>query len=209
MANIFAIFAHPDDESFGPGGTLAKLSKNHDVYIICATSGDIGGLGNIREKEIASSTKILGITKVFFLHYGDGTLSNNTYHTLVDDIRNILDIHKPERLLTFEQRGVTGHIDHVVISLTTSYLFEKLDYVEELWYFCISKEHRDLIKNYFIYFPDGYGRDEVDEIVDVSDVWDERIASMHCHTSQRSDMETVEKHLQSLPKEEYFIVKKK
>ncbi|MBP9816108.1 PIG-L family deacetylase [Candidatus Woesebacteria bacterium] len=40
MANIVAIFAHPDDEAFGPGGTLAKLSNEHDVYIICVTSGD-------------------------------------------------------------------------------------------------------------------------------------------------------------------------
>lgn len=143
MANIFAIFAHPDDESFGPGGTLAKLSKNHDVYIICATSGDIGGLGNIREKEIASSTKILGITKIFFLRYGDGALSNSIYHALAKEIQQILDEFNPEKLLTFEPRGISGHIDHVAISMITSLLYEKLDYIRQLWYCGCSQTSRN------------------------------------------------------------------
>lgn len=209
MANIFAIFAHPDDESFGPGGTLTKLSKEHDVYIICVTSGDVGGPGDIREKEIELSAKILGITKVFFLRYGDGTLSNNNYHALSKDIQQILDEFKPEKLLTFEPRGVSGHIDHIALSMITSFLYEKLDYVKELWQFCISKDHRTLINDYFIYFPDGYSRSEIDAIVDVSDVWDERIESMHCHQSQKGDMDFIEKNLKRLPKEEYFLVKRK
>jgi LmbE family N-acetylglucosaminyl deacetylase len=209
MANIVAIFAHPDDESFGPGGTLALLSKDHAVYIICVTSGDVGGPGDIREKEIEASAKILGIKKVFLLRYGDGTLSNNIYHNVADDIQQILNLYKPEKLLTFESKGISGHIDHIAISMVTTFLFEKLEYAKELWYFCISKAHRTLIKDYFIYFPQGYERDEVDEVVDVSDVWDVRIASMHCHQSQKSDMEFIEKNLQSLPREEYFLVKRK
>lgn len=52
MNTIVGIFAHPDDETFGPGGTLSKLAqKGQDVYIICATNGD-GKQGN-RKKEIA------------------------------------------------------------------------------------------------------------------------------------------------------------
>ncbi|MBI2637373.1 MAG: PIG-L family deacetylase, partial [Candidatus Sungbacteria bacterium] len=39
---IVAIFAHPDDEAFGPAGTLAKLALAHDVYVICATKGEAG-----------------------------------------------------------------------------------------------------------------------------------------------------------------------
>ena len=39
---VVAVFAHPDDEAFGPGGTLAVLSKTHDVYIITVTGGEAG-----------------------------------------------------------------------------------------------------------------------------------------------------------------------
>lgn len=63
---IVAIFAHPDDEAFGPAGTLAKLSQTHDVYLICVTRGNANGnasLGKIRTKELKQSANILGIKK--------------------------------------------------------------------------------------------------------------------------------------------------
>lgn len=71
---IVGIFAHPDDEAFGPGGTLAKLAKENEVHIICATSCESGqksisdkkDLGKIRKQELLSSAKILGIKKSIF-----------------------------------------------------------------------------------------------------------------------------------------------
>ena len=209
MANIVAIFAHPDDESFGPGGTLAKLSKEHDVYIICVTSGDKGGNPKVREKELLDSAEILGIKEVFYLRYGDGDLSNNLYHAIADSVIKILDKLQPIKVITFEMRGVSGHIDHVAISMITTYLFEMKNYINEAWYFCISKEHRSLIDDYFICFPPGYEKNEVDVIVDVSEVWSQRIQAINCHTSQEKDMRETLSELNILPKEEYFLVKKK
>ncbi|KXK12243.1 MAG: 1D-myo-inositol 2-acetamido-2-deoxy-alpha-D-glucopyranoside deacetylase [Microgenomates bacterium OLB23] len=142
MANIVAIFAHPDDESFGPGGTLATLSQNNTVYTICATSGDAAGDPNVRESELKKACSHLGIKEVFFLRFQDGTLSNAQYHQIAEAVQVILDKLKPATVITFEQRGVSGHIDHVVMSMVTSFLFEKLPYIGEAWYFCISKEHK-------------------------------------------------------------------
>lgn len=113
------------------------------------------------------------------------------------------------KVISFEMRGVSGHIDHVAISMITTYLFEKKKYIDEVWYFCISKEHRSLIDDYFICFPPGYEKDEVDEIVDVSEVWSQRIQAINCHTSQEKDMRETLSELNILPKEEYFLVKKK
>src|SRR3989344_3283405 len=117
MKKIVCIFAHPDDESFGPSGTIAKLSKENDVYIICATDGDAGenqnkykDLGKVRTEEARKSAKVLGVKKVFFLGHKDGTLSNSLYHLLAEKVQGILDDIRPDTLITFEPRGVSGHI---------------------------------------------------------------------------------------------------
>ncbi len=40
---ILSVLAHPDDESFGMGGTLALYArKGYDVYLVCATRGEVG-----------------------------------------------------------------------------------------------------------------------------------------------------------------------
>jgi LmbE family N-acetylglucosaminyl deacetylase len=209
MSEIVAIFAHPDDESFGPGGTIAKFAKTNNVYLICVTSGDKAGEPTVREQELKDASALLGIKKVYFLRFADGELCNDIYHEIADACQKLLEEIKPQKLLTFEMRGVTGHIDHVATSMITTYLFYKLQYVSELWYYCISNIYRSMIKDYFIYFPSGYEKDEVDEVIDVSDVWNERMQSVLCHGSQEKDMKECFKDLNQLPKEEYFLVKRK
>jgi len=73
--NIFCIFAHPDDEAFGPSGIIAKWAEENNVYLICVTDGSHpnGGkkkLDKVRRKELLVSAKILGVKKVFFLGMG-------------------------------------------------------------------------------------------------------------------------------------------
>lgn len=212
---VVCIFAHPDDEAFGPSGTIAKLSLDHDVYLICATSGEHGqnpeniDLAQARRADLQKSARILGIKNVYFLGFVDGTLCNNLYHQVADAIKTHLDVIKPEILLTQEPRGVSGHIDHIVISMVCSYLFEKLSYVKKILYYCISKKRRAWIKDYFIYFPEGYDESEVDEVVDVTDFWDKKIQSIKAHASQSEDVRMMLEYHKNLAKEEFFLVKSK
>lgn len=216
---IVAIFAHPDDEAFGPGGTIATLARTHDVYILCATRGDAGDnhtsyiqekIFRIRARELQNSAQVLGVKQVFFLGFRDGLLSNKIYHKIADKIKKKLEILKPELVLTFEPRGVSGHIDHAAISLITTYVFYQLQFIKELLYWCISTKHRALIKDYFIYFPPGYSRSQIDKVVDVSSVWNKKIQAIMCHKSQQKDIETIVlPMLEKLPKEEYFLRIKK
>src|SRR5206468_7403749 len=84
---LMCILAHPDDESLGTGGTLAKYAaEGIETYLITATRGERGwpgdpaenpgmeGLGKIREKELLGATQILGVRDVHFLDYIDGDL---------------------------------------------------------------------------------------------------------------------------------------
>lgn len=211
--NIVAIFAHPDDEAFGPAGTLIEFAKTYDVYILCATCGEeglpSGASAQIRAKELENSAKILGVKKVYFLGFRDGTLSNALYHKLAQKIESKLNLLKPKTLITFEPRGISGHIDHITVSMVTSYIFYKLPFIKTLLYYCISEAERKLIKDYFIYFPPGYKKDEIDKVVDISKQWSQKVQAMMTHQSQVKDAQRILEIRKHLPKKEYFIVLKK
>lgn len=215
---LVAIFAHPDDEAFGPGGTLALYSKTHDVYLICVTRGEAGnnynggtdGLGSIREKELLASAKILGIKQVFILNHTDGTLSNGMYKNIAKDIKEITDKLKPAIFLTFDERGVSGHIDHVVVTMVTEYLFYRLDYAKTIMMFCYSEEECAALRpDYFIYVPTGYNAKNVDKVIDTSSVYEIRERAMKEHKTQMTDVLTTLKTEAKLPKQELFFIKNK
>jgi LmbE family N-acetylglucosaminyl deacetylase len=215
MSTIVGIFAHPDDETFGPGGTLALLAKEHDVYIICATNGDGKqgdrkkeiALGKIRRKELLASATVLGIKKVFFLGYRDGSLSHNVYHEIAEKVLQIVLQLKPQTLITFEPRGVSGHIDHIVMSMVTSFIFPKIKSAKKIMKYCLPIENSMLMGNdYFIHFPQGYTDDEIDEVISTDSVWDQKVTAMHQHETQMHDVTRILKRTSHLPKRENFLV---
>lgn len=215
MKKVVGIFAHPDDEALGPSGTLALLAQDHEVYLLCVTSGEASGktpeqkmiIGETRRKEVENSAKIIGIKEVFFLGYEDGCLCNSMYHQLAGEIAKKIEELRPQILLTFEIRGVSGHIDHITTSLVTTYVFERYSFIKKLMYYVTTKKESEKMKDYFIYFPQGFEREEVDEVVDISSTWDTKVKAMHVHQSQINDVERVLRNKSRLPHEEYFLVK--
>lgn len=218
MRPLLAVFAHPDDEAFGPAGKIALEAKKRDVYLICVTRGDAGlnstrskkELSKIRKNELRASAKILGVKKVFFLDYEDGCLCNKVYHDIAEKINKIIKKTGANTLLTFEPRGISGHLDHITVSMICSYIFDKNEDIKTLFCSCINPRERKMAaKDYFIFFPEGYKRNEVDEILDISDVWSKKIGAMNAHRSQKHDFEKIKKILENHPKEELFLVKNK
>lgn len=213
---VVCIFAHPDDEAFGPSGTIHKLTKEYDVYLLCATKGEVGKnstgngkpLSEIRAQELRNSAKILGIKKVHFLGFTDGTLSNNLYHKLAASIEKHLKMIKPEMILTSNPNGGSGHIDHIVVSMVSSYVFQKLKFIKKIMYTAMTEEATKKWEEfeYFIYRPPGIKRSDVHEIIDVGEVWDTKLRAMQAHKSQRHDYDRIMKMREGLPREEYFLV---
>lgn len=214
MQTVVGIFAHPDDEAFGPGGTLAKFAKQADVYLICVTNGDAKQknkalqkhIGETRKKELLQSAKILEIKKVFFLNYHDGSLCHNLYHEIAEKVKQRLERLQPDILVTFEPRGVSGHIDHIVVSMVVSFLFPTLPYAKKLLYYCNDEAFRALVKEYFIHFPPGYKLTEIDQVINTESVWNVKISAMQQHRSQIEDMKKVLGWQSQRPKEEYFLL---
>lgn len=216
MKKVVCVFAHPDDEAFGPGGTIAKLAKDHEVYVLCATKGQrgevskrlSGTLGEERAQELLASAKILGVKKVFFLGFKDGMLSNSKYHILAEKVMKYIDKIKPEIILTYEPHGVSGHIDHITVSMVSNYVFDRSPNVKKMMMYAVSNEIASFRKDYFIFFPPGYKKEEIDEIVDTHDVWDQKVAAMYAHQSQLHDVKRILDVYDKKPKQEYFLVRK-
>jgi LmbE family N-acetylglucosaminyl deacetylase len=132
-----AVLAHPDDESLGVGGTLAKYaSEGADVFLLTATRGDRGrfhghrpgdpqhpgpaSLANIRENELRAAASTLGVREVSVLDYGDQLLDHTRPHEAISSIVEHLRRIKPDVVVTFGPEGAYGHPDHIAISQFTT-----------------------------------------------------------------------------------------
>jgi len=214
MSKVAAIFAHPDDEAFGPGGTISKLAKEGEVRIVCVTNGDAdekfnksgrNNLGETRRQELINSAKVLGVSRVDFLDFHDGTLCNNNYHDVAEKLKFVLDEFLPETILTYDINGVSGHMDHIAVAMISSFLYERLNYIKKLMYYCVDKIHKQAEgTDYFVYFPDGIDRSQADLIVDCKQFYEQKIAAMRCHESQSEDCEWIIENYGEFLKEEYF-----
>jgi len=140
-----AVLAHPDDESLGVGGTLARCaSEGVDVFLLTATRGDSGRyrglpqgdsqhpgpaeLARIREAELRAAASALGVREVSLLDFRDQHLDQADPHeaiaTIVQHIRRV----QPQVVVTFAPDGAYGHPDHVAISqLTTAAIVAAAD----------------------------------------------------------------------------------
>lgn len=211
---ILSIFAHPDDEAFGPAGTIHKLSKNNTAHLIIVTDGayarryryepDIAH----RRQELDSSASTIGYTTVTQLPYEDGTLCNNKYHEIANKLDEMIDAMNPDIIVTFEPRGLSGHLDHIAVTSIINYLFHKKPAVEQIWYFGLPKETMSE-QNYFVFQPPGYARQEFDLIVDINDVWELKKKAIFSHASQQKDQSIIMEKLEKFPKEEHFLITKR
>jgi LmbE family N-acetylglucosaminyl deacetylase len=129
---ILGVFAHPDDECFCAGGTLAKYAEaGAEIMVVSATRGDAGQirdahtatrrtLGLVRELELRLACRRLGIQHAVCLDYGDGTLRDVEPETLTHDVARIVREFKPDTVITFGPDGGYGHPDHIAIGAATT-----------------------------------------------------------------------------------------
>ena len=184
---MLVILAHPDDESFAAGGTLAKYA-HQDVLIIllCATRGEAGipgviseEAGDIRERELRQAAEHLGI-EVYFLGYPDGKLANTNPEFLLEQIACWIDLVQPQVILTFGPEGVSGHPDHVMISYIVTQAYD-LSYKKGLLLYIRPSEATVL--GCGVSFSNSEDGKPVVE-VDISDYKLEKVRAIQCHASQ-------------------------
>jgi LmbE family N-acetylglucosaminyl deacetylase len=145
--SVLAVFAHPDDEGFGSGGTLAMLvARGARVTLVCATNGDVGEisdpalatpetLAQVRQEELRKAMAVTGIQDLRFLNYRDsgmaGTEDNNHPNSLrqaepghvAGQLVGIIREVRPQVVITHDPSGGYGHPDHKAICQHTTQAF--------------------------------------------------------------------------------------
>lgn len=138
---LLAVLAHPDDESFGLGGTLAHYAaQGVETSLLTATRGERGryfdnrdrppddDVGRIRERELRAAASELGVASVEVLGYRDGGLDSAPTQEVVGRIVSHVREIRPHVVTSFGFDGAYGHPDHIAISqLTTSAIVAAAD----------------------------------------------------------------------------------
>ena len=142
---LLAVFAHPDDETFRPGGTLALLARaGVRVHVLTATRGEAGSCGDpplcapdelpaVRERELRCACAALGIEPPLLLDYRDGSLQQADAETLIAQILAVAREIEPQVMLSFGPDGLSGHPDHIAIGRWASEAFQRAEKVSALY----------------------------------------------------------------------------
>jgi LmbE family N-acetylglucosaminyl deacetylase len=121
------IFAHPDDEAFGTGGSLSRYAaEGHRVYLVTATRGEAGGISDpalaspanlpdVREQELRNACALYGIEPPILLDYMDGQCTIVHQGQAVGKLVRLLRRLRPQVVVTFGPDGIYGHYDHIAV----------------------------------------------------------------------------------------------
>ena len=219
------VLAHPDDESLGTGGTLAKYAaEGVETYVLTATRGERGRflegverpapdvVGETREAELRAAGKELGVREVTQLGFPDGALDSVDPVAAQDVIAAQLRRVQPHVVITFGPEGAYGHPDHIAISqFTTAAIVRAADRnytVSKLYYiaWCMTRwtAYQKALKK-LVATVDGVEREviptpewEITTRIDTSAVWTTALRAVQCHRTQTS----IYKNLESLPHDE-------
>jgi len=194
---VMSIHAHPDDQEFTVGGTLAKWARaGSTIVTVCITSGNAGSnehtppemtralLAPIREEEQRNACRVLGISDVIFLRYEDGVLEPSI--ALRRDLTRLIRRHRPDAVVcgdpTVRFYGTTylNHPDHrAAASVALDAVFPSAEtrlIFPELLDEGLEPHH---VKSVFV-----HGATRPDTYIDIADTIETKIAALREHKSQ-------------------------
>jgi LmbE family N-acetylglucosaminyl deacetylase len=192
---LLAVFAHPDDETFRPGGTLALLARQSvRVEVLTFTHGEAGSCGDpalcapeelsaVRERELRCACAALGVQPSRLLDYADGHLQEADSETMIAHILSVVNEVKPQILLSFGPDGLSGHPDHIAVGQWTADAFRRAEEISALYTVAVPQSLAETLDMRQLHpVPD----DAIALTVDVSSVWETKLDAMRCHATQIS-----------------------
>ena len=142
---LLAIFAHPDDETFRPGGTLALLaSHGMRLTVLTFSHGEAGSCGDpplctpdelpaVRERELYCACQALGVQSPVLLDYSDGHLNEANHQQAIAKILNVVHQVQPQIMLSFGIDGLSGHPDHIIAGQWAAEAFRREEKIFALY----------------------------------------------------------------------------
>jgi LmbE family N-acetylglucosaminyl deacetylase len=187
---ILVVAAHPDDLETACGGTV-KLLVDHgvEVLLLLTTDGDIGThdpahtretLAAIRRQETRDGAAVLGLKDVVFLGHHDGEVVADL--ALRTEVAGAYRRLQPDTIFTFDPAwGGQAHPDHTATgrAAVDAYMPSKMElyHPEQL---ADGVQVADVKRFYFF----GGSNREGEITIDISPVWDVKVAATRCHVSQ-------------------------
>jgi LmbE family N-acetylglucosaminyl deacetylase len=223
---IFGIFAHPDDEAFGPSGTLLLETKSGtELHLITLTSGDAGinldghaDLGSVRLEEWHKAGALMGASTMEYFGYKDGQLNNQSMIEIAGRLIEYIDSFLKDapkdaeiEFMTLDLNGLTGHIDHIVAARAAClafYTLKKSDSrLTRIRFSCMPDSLLPTYNTDWIYMEAGHPMTEINETVDARHLTQEILEIVHTHHTQRGDGEAYIKNRGANLGLNYFLVK--
>jgi len=128
---LLCVFAHPDDESYGPAGTIREIATRPKgrARLVIATRGEAGSIGlskqytradlaRVRQWEVMASARMLG-AELRVLGWPDGGVPGVDPDAAARTIAREIRLFRPQVILTFHPNGISGHADHKAITAFT------------------------------------------------------------------------------------------
>jgi N-acetyl-1-D-myo-inositol-2-amino-2-deoxy-alpha-D-glucopyranoside deacetylase len=198
---LLAVLAHPDDEAYRCGGTLALLARQGvRVTVLTATRGEAGScgdgalrgpedLGAVREDELRCACTILGLDPPLLLGYPDGALHHVEAEEGVSRLMSVIRELRPQVLLTWPPHGLSGHPDHRVVSRWVWEAFARTaDWGAAapvaVYHLAVP---RSLVQALGLSHLHATPDSEITLVVDVNSAWDAKMAAIRCHRSQMAE----------------------
>jgi N-acetylglucosamine malate deacetylase 2 len=199
---ILAIFAHPDDEAFGPGGTLSRYAlSGHTVRLVTITRGEAGTLGpaqhltrselgRMRADELRCSANALHVSALNIHELPDGKLAGLPVEDGLTIVRSEINAFQPDALITFHAAGISGHPDHQTVARWCLHAVRERTDGLRLFSFGISEEQvRRVGYRKLTPIPDH----EITHVIDVSGHVEHKLQAIRCHQSQSESWERMRK----------------
>lgn len=197
---MLAVCAHPDDESFGLGALLDRFVANGaEVAVLCFTRGEASTLGvgeralsELRREELTEAAAQLGIGRVELLDHPDGSLADEPFTQLANEVVEAATTAGADLLVVFDEGGVTGHPDHC--RATEAALAGAPDLPALGW--TLPRRVADALNAQFGTGFVGRSHADIDLTVDVDRTRQER--AIACHASQSGDNPVLRQRLMLL-----------
>jgi LmbE family N-acetylglucosaminyl deacetylase len=205
---VLVVGAHPDDNDFGAGATVAKAARQKaEIIYLIATTGQRGSsdetmtperLSDIRKKEQKNAASVLGVREVHFLDYVDGELIPDL--RLKEQVVKHIRRYRPDIVFTmdpsffyFKNLGFVNHSDHRAIgeaTLDACYPLARdlLSFPEHVNMGLNPHKVKELLLHSFV--PEN-----ANFYVDVADTFDIKIKALSLHKSQVSDLKKIEERM--------------
>ena len=225
---LAAVFAHPDDDAYTLSGSILRREGNLDVTIVLLTSGGNGPiwepvatratLADVREREEASWAASVGVphARIEFLRYTDWHLPDAPFEEAVERVRAILEDVAPHVVVTFAPEGMTRHHDHIRVgeiateAFTRARTSARADAFQRLYYAVLRRSSMEdfyrAVDQRGLPFGDqdtflnpvGVADETIVVDVDVTDLYERKVAAISQHRSQIGELERLPRDLRPM-----------